>query len=110
MHSSIDRPRINAIQPQWALQGGRFTIEGTNLISDGTAFPVVHLGTDRAQVVTVSDRKITAVVPAEAKGGTTPVRIEGALGERVFLRLVNASLLAFIKLTARPLTVRVESI
>ena len=87
MHSSIRRPRINAIQPQWALQGGRFTIEGTNLISDGTVVPLVHLGTNRAQVVTASARKITAVVPAEAEGGSTPVRIEGALGETGFVEI-----------------------
>jgi len=87
MHSSITRPRINAIQPQWAVQGGRVTVEGTNLISDGTVVPIVHLGAHRAQVVTASARKITVVVPKEAEGGHTPVRIEGALGETGFVEI-----------------------
>ena len=81
------RPRIVAIRPLWAVPGGRITIEGTNLTADALVVPDVRLGPHPARVVRVSSREVTVVVPIEAEGGHTPVRLEGALGETALVEI-----------------------
>ncbi len=81
------RPGISSIQPVWALSGGRVTLEGTNLADDMTAMPVVSLGSSQARVVCASSQAITVIVPPEADGGHTPVRLEGIPGETAFVVL-----------------------
>ena len=39
MPSTVSRPRITAIQPLWAVEGARITIEGTDLTSHGIGLP-----------------------------------------------------------------------
>lgn len=87
MSSSATRPRLASIQPLWAVQGGRLTIEGTDLVSHADVVPDVRLGVHPAQVVAASSRTVTVIVPAEADGGHTPVRFEGALGETAIVEI-----------------------
>lgn len=81
------RPRISSIQPVWALSGGRVTLEGTDLADDLTALPAVNLGVNQARVACASAQAITVIVPPDAEGGHTPVRLEGAPGETAFVVL-----------------------
>ena len=79
------RPRISAIRPLWAVEGGRVTIEGEDLTTDGNEPPVVQIGSERARVVHASSRAVSVVVPTGLDGGHLPVRIVGAPGETAFL-------------------------
>ena len=81
------RPRITSIRPLWAVRGGRVAIEGTDLVAEPGSLPEVYLGTHPAQVVRASPREVVVVVPADGEGGRTPVRVEGALGETVFIEV-----------------------
>ena len=87
MPTAAARPRIVAIQPLWAVPGGKITIEGINLMSDAGVVPNVRLGAHPARVVHASSREVTVVVPVEAEGGHTPVRLDGALGETGFVEV-----------------------
>lgn len=87
MSTPASRPRIAAIRPLWAVPGGRITIEGTDLVSDATVIPDVRLGAHPARPVRASSGAVTVVVPAEAEGGHTPVRFEGAFGETAFVEI-----------------------
>ena len=87
MSSAATRPRITSIQPLWAVQGGRVTIEGTDLMSDDAVIPDVQLGAQPAHVVCASSRAVAIVVPMEAEGGHTPIRVKGALGETAFVEI-----------------------
>ena len=83
----MPRPRISSIRPVWALSGGRVTLEGTDLADDMTTLPAVRFGVNQARVARASSQAITVVVPAEAEGGHTPVRLQGAPGETAFVEL-----------------------
>ncbi len=87
MSSTVTRPRITAVRPLWAVEGGRITIEATDLPSDGAVWPEVCLGSQMARVVHASGREVSVVVPSELEGGHTPVRIGGARGETAFVRI-----------------------
>ena len=87
MSSPATQPRIASIRPLWAVQGGRVTIEGTDLVPGTVAVPEVRIGEYPARVVRASAQEVTVVVPHEAEGGHTPVRLEGALGETAFVEI-----------------------
>ena len=73
-------PRITAIQPSWAVEGGRVSIEGHDLV-DGMGEgppPEVHIGSLPARVVSASSRSLSVTVPAGLDGGRTAVRIGDA--------------------------------
>ena len=81
------RPHVISIHPLWAVTGGRITVEGTDLASEPDSLPEVHLGPHAARVVRASPRELSVVVPADIEGGRTPVRLEGAPGETVFVEV-----------------------
>ena len=81
------RPRIASIRPLWAIRGGRVTLEGTDLVTEPDRPPDVRLGTHPAPATCASSREVTVVVPAEAEGGRTPVRLQGAIGETVYVEV-----------------------
>ena len=87
MPLAVSRPRITAIQPLWALEGGRITIEGTDLTSEGHDLPEVWLGSAQARVVRASHDAVSVIVPAGLASGHTPVRVGGALGETAFVEV-----------------------
>jgi len=74
-------PRVTAIHPRWAIEGGRITVAGTDFPIDRPHLPEVRIGDLRARVVYASPATISAIVPAGLEGGPTAVGIEGVAGE-----------------------------
>jgi sugar lactone lactonase YvrE len=73
--------RITAIQPHWAVEGGRITIQGSGFPIDGPHLPEVRIGDTLARAVHASSSAISVLVPMGLDGGRTPVRVEGVPGE-----------------------------
>lgn len=67
--------RLTAVQPAWAIEGGRLTIEGHEFPLDGPPLRDVFLGASRARVVYASSTRLDVLVPAGIDGGVTPVRV-----------------------------------
>lgn len=79
-------PRITAIEPSWALEGGRVTIRGRDLAGGGEApLPEVRMGALPARVVAAAPRSVSFTVPAGLDGGRTEVRIGGPAGAAGFV-------------------------
>ncbi len=76
-----------SIQPLWAVEGGRVTIEGTDLAPDDGHLPEVHVGSLPARVVHASRRSVSVIVPSGLEGGHTRVRIGTVLGETAFIEV-----------------------
>jgi hypothetical protein len=62
-------------------------IEGEGFDVRGARLPRVRFGEVAGHVVHASSRALTVVVPADAPGGRTPLRVEGAEGETAFVTL-----------------------
>ncbi|HMB80478.1 MAG TPA: IPT/TIG domain-containing protein [Vicinamibacterales bacterium] len=82
-------PRVTAVHPLCAIEGGRITIEGTDFPVDGSALPDVRVGEMLARLVYASPTELSAIVPA-GLGGHVPIRVAGAPsssrgGETVFV-------------------------
>jgi sugar lactone lactonase YvrE len=76
-------PRITAVHPLWAVEGGQVVITGNH-------FPVdppqeVRIGGELARPSRVSTTSIAVTVPGGLEGGSTPVRLEGAPGETAYI-------------------------
>ena len=82
-------PRITAVRPFWAVEGGRITIEGSEFSLDGPRLPDVQIGGERARVVYASPSAIGVIVPSVAEGGRAPVRIEGVPGETAYVEVAS---------------------
>jgi sugar lactone lactonase YvrE len=78
--------RISGIGPLWAVEGGRVTITGTGFVVD-PVLPQVVIGTMPAHLALASTTALTAVVPAGLEGGRTPIRVEEAPGETVYVEV-----------------------
>ena len=78
---------ITSIRPGWAVPGGIVSIDGIHLPRPIAGPPHLLVGAHDARVVTASARSISFVVPPEADGGTTAVRIDELPGETVYLEL-----------------------
>ena len=72
-------PRVTAVHPLCAIEGGRITIEGTGFPVDGPSLPDVRVGGLAARLVYASPTQLSAIVPSGLEGGRAPVRIAGAL-------------------------------
>jgi sugar lactone lactonase YvrE len=75
--------RITSVHPLWAVAGGTVVIAG-----DG--FPVdppvgVRIGGESARVTCVATQSVSVMVPGGLEGGRTPVRLDGAPGETVYI-------------------------
>jgi sugar lactone lactonase YvrE len=82
--------RLTAIQPHWAVEGGRITIQGSGFPIDRPQLPEVRIGDTPARTVYASSSTITVLVPEGLDGGRTPVRVEGVPGETVLLEVGSA--------------------
>ena len=60
-------PRISAVHPLWAVEGGVVTIEGTGFSLD-PELPEVRIGGVPARLSLASERSLTAVVPRGLDG------------------------------------------
>jgi sugar lactone lactonase YvrE len=80
--------RVAAIRPLWAIEGGRITLEGSELPVDRPDLPPVHIGGRPARVVYASSSRIAALVPSGiGEGARVPVRIDGVAGDAGFVTL-----------------------
>lgn len=70
-------PRIDAVRPEAAIEGGRITIEGSGFDVDAPALPEVRIGGERARVVFASPTALTAIVPPIQDGGPAAVQVQG---------------------------------
>jgi sugar lactone lactonase YvrE len=82
-------PRIAAIRPTSAIEGGRITLEGTDFPVDQSRLPDVHIGGAPARVVFASTTRISAIVPPGLHGGPTPVRVANTSGETTVVELAT---------------------
>ena len=74
-------PRVTAIHPLCAIEGGRITIDGTGFAVDGPSLPDVRVGELAARLVYASSMRLSAIVPPGLERGRTPVRVEGVSDE-----------------------------
>ncbi len=79
-------PRITAVRPLWAIEGGRLTIAGEGFSVD-PAPPEVTIGGEPARLLSGSSRALTVLVPAGLPGGRTPVRVDTAPGETAYVEI-----------------------
>src|SRR5436189_3342353 len=74
-------PRVSAVRPTWAIEGGRIVIEGTDFPVDRPRLPDVRIGGASARVVQASSSSLAVIVPGGLDGGSTPISIEGVSGD-----------------------------
>jgi len=92
-------PRITAVHPLWAVAGGQVVVSGDGFHVDP---PVqVRIGGELARVTRVSPQSVTVQIPAGLEGGRTPVRLDAAPGETVYIDLA-APLAAGLHLVDNP--------
>ena len=78
-------PRITAIHPLWAIEGGQVVISGEGFSTDPPT--EVRIGGDIARPLRASASAMCVVVPPGLDGGRTPVRLDGAPGETAYLEV-----------------------
>src|SRR2546421_5386782 len=78
-------PRVAAIHPLSAIEGGRIDIEGTGFSIGDPYPPEVRIGDTPARTVYASSTTLGVIVPSGLEGGRTTVRLAGAPGETAFL-------------------------
>ena len=69
------------IEPAYATSGGRIDVHLPSDSYDPEEMPAVFVGEARARVVAASGSTLGVLVPEEADGGRTPVRVEGTSAE-----------------------------
>jgi sugar lactone lactonase YvrE len=82
-------PRVTAIHPLSAIEGGRITIEGAGFPVDGPALPEVRMGEFASRLVYASSTQLSAIVPSGVEGGLVPVRVAGSPGETAFVDIAS---------------------
>jgi sugar lactone lactonase YvrE len=81
---SLSGSRIVRVDPLWALEGGRVTLEGA-FGSDGFLVPHVLVGGLEARVVCASAHRLGVLIPRGLPGGPTAIQIEELPGETAFV-------------------------
>src|SRR5437764_11611352 len=74
-------PRVSAVRPTWAIEGGRIVIEGTDFPVDRPRLPDVRIGGAPARVVQAASSSLSVIVPGGLDGGSTPISIENVSGD-----------------------------
>jgi sugar lactone lactonase YvrE len=74
-------PRVTAIHPLCAIEGGRITLEGTGFSVDGPSLPDVEVGGVSARVVYASPTELSVIVPAGLPSGRTSVALATSPGQ-----------------------------
>jgi DNA-binding beta-propeller fold protein YncE len=70
-------PRVTAVHPLSAIEGGRISIHGTGFPVDGASLPEVRIGNEPARLVYASATELSAIVPEGLAGGRAAVRLAG---------------------------------
>ena len=81
---------ISSVRPGWAVPGARVTVEGAYLPVPADGPPHVLVGGLDAHVVAASHRSLRIVVPPEAEGGTSAIRIDELPGESAFVEVARS--------------------
>ena len=68
-------PRVDAIHPPCAIEGGRITIDGAQFPVDGPSLPEVRVGSVAARVVYASPTQLSIIVPGGLATGRMPVTL-----------------------------------
>jgi len=84
--TSVSSSRISAVHPLWAVEGGRLTIEGSDLPIE-PALPRVTIGGLPARLTAASSTELTAIVPSGLEGGHTAIRIDEFAGETAYVEV-----------------------
>jgi sugar lactone lactonase YvrE len=82
-------PRVTAIRPSRAIEGGRIVLEGTDFPVDELRLPEVQIGGDPARLVRAGSSSLAVIVPSGLDGGPMPVRVEGVRGETQFVDVAS---------------------
>lgn len=69
-------PRITAVRPPVALEGGRITLDGS--FSVDPTLPEIRIGGAPARIVYASPSRLGVVVPPGLDGGRLPIEVDGA--------------------------------
>jgi DNA-binding beta-propeller fold protein YncE len=78
-------PRVAAIHPLCAIEGGRITIDGARFPVDGPSLPEVRVGGLAARLVYASSTQLSAIVPSGLPSGRTPVNLAAVPDAIAFL-------------------------
>src|SRR6267154_943989 len=82
-------PRVTAVRPAWAIEGGRILIEGGDFPIDRPRLPDVQIGGAPARTVAASSTSLGVIVPGGLEGGPAPIRIDGVTGETLFVQVAS---------------------
>ena len=77
---------MTAVHPLWAIEGGRFTLEGEGFDVEA-GLPQVRVGAQSARLAAASSTALTVIVPYGLEGGQTAVRIDELPGETAFVEI-----------------------
>ena len=80
-------PRITSVHPPAAVAGGRIAVHGPGVGGDGDGLPEVWIDDRPAQVVYAGRNRVACLVPADAAGGSMPVRLGTVPGESARLEV-----------------------
>jgi sugar lactone lactonase YvrE len=82
-------PRVTAVRPTWAIEGGRILIEGTGFPVDRPRLPDVQIGAGAARVVSASASSLSVIVPPGLDSGPAPIRVDGLTSETPFVHIAS---------------------
>jgi len=83
----MSHSRVSAIQPLRAIEGGRITLHGHELVTSEDGLPAVEIDGHPARIVFASSDAVALIVPAGLRGGELPVRLSTVPGETAFVRV-----------------------
>src|SRR5262245_10021316 len=79
-------PRVTAVEPRRAIEGGRINILGADFPVDEPQLPEVRIADLRARVVYASPSRIAALVPVGiSEAGPASVRVAGLNDETAYI-------------------------
>lgn len=82
-------PRIAALDPRYAVAGGRVVLRGGPFEVSPQRRPVVRVGSRLAPLSFAQRDTLACLVPPDAEAGTQPVRVDVAPGETAFLEVAE---------------------
>jgi sugar lactone lactonase YvrE len=76
----VSSPRVTAVHPRAAIEGGRITIEGSAFPVD-QQLPDVRIGPARARLAYASPTRVIAIVPQGLDGGDHPIGVGDTMSD-----------------------------
>ncbi len=84
----MSQASVTAIHPVRAIEGGRITIHGTDLMTATGALPEVQVAGRPTRVVFASSGAVSALIPPGiTAGGAVPVRLSSVAGATAFVQV-----------------------